>query len=224
MLVQHSNSLYGLGLCSSGVGGLWYVAGLGNLWLQFGCGVSGEDVLLDWADVFPSPAVSLALGLDLVTAWGWGSVSDGSWDVWTLISWGQEEYFLAGIKLWQGFCIVGLVEILLLCLHSHDQVILDCFHIDRGWWSTWAFYGSIVQNFPRQRHLWADGGTAGLVGDLYRDVLASWLVLRVVLSIWTCCSMKPLDWWKWGDDVVYLMCWCWRNHWCKFYWGSTLFD
>ena len=46
------------------------MAWLGGLWLWFGCGVPGEDVLLDWADVFPSPAGSLALGLNVITVWG----------------------------------------------------------------------------------------------------------------------------------------------------------
>ena len=43
------------------------------------------------------------------------------------------------------------------------------------------------------------------------NVLASWLVLRVVLSVFTCNSMKPLNWQKWGEDLVWSMCWCLRN-------------
>ena len=41
------------------------------------------------------------------------------------------------------------------------------------------------------------------------DVPVSWLVLTYL----TCCSMKPLDQKKWGEDVVWLVCWHWRNCW-----------
>ena len=99
MSVQPNNSLYRLGLCSSGVGGLWYTAGLRGLWFQFRYGVPGEDVLLDWTDVFPTPAVSLALDLNSVASRGCVSFNDGARHVLTLVSWGQEEYFLAGVKL-----------------------------------------------------------------------------------------------------------------------------
>ena len=68
-------------MCSGGRGRLWYVAGFRHLWLQFGYRVSGEYVLLDWVDVFPSPVVSLALGPDVVASWGRGSVDDGAGDV-----------------------------------------------------------------------------------------------------------------------------------------------
>ena len=62
-------------------------------------------------------------------------------------------------------------------------------------------------------------GIFGVIGVHHRsrsrsskDVLASWLVLRAVLSVLTCCSMKLLDWGKWGEEVICLMYWHWRNH------------
>ena len=84
-------SLNWLRLCFSGRGGLWYVTGIRGLWLWFRCGVLGEDVLLDWVDVFPSLVVSLALGFDVVTSWGRGSVNDGASDVRTLVSWDRNS-------------------------------------------------------------------------------------------------------------------------------------
>ena len=58
---------------------------------------SDEDVLLDWADVFPSPVVSLALGLDVVALLGRDSVDDGARGVSALICPRQEHYFLARV-------------------------------------------------------------------------------------------------------------------------------
>ena len=47
-----------------------------------------------------------------------------------MIGRGQEEYFLAWVKLHQGIGIVFLVKILLQGLLFCDQVVLDCFHVD----------------------------------------------------------------------------------------------
>ena len=84
-------------MCSSGRGRLWYAAGIGVLWLQFGYRVFGEYVLLDWADVLLVLQVSFALGLNVVALWGRGCVIDGAGDVNGLVRLGQEQYFLAGV-------------------------------------------------------------------------------------------------------------------------------
>ena len=73
--------MYGLGLYCSGRKGLWYAAGLRGLWLWFWCWVPGEDALLDWIDVFPSSALSLALGLNAIPAWDGGSANDSTLDI-----------------------------------------------------------------------------------------------------------------------------------------------
>ena len=43
--------------------------------------VPGEDVLLDWTDVFPGSVVFLALGLNVITVLDHCSVNDGARDV-----------------------------------------------------------------------------------------------------------------------------------------------
>ena len=95
--LQSGDSLNGLGMCSSGRGRLWYAAGFGGWWLQFWQRVFGEYVLLNLSDVFPSPVVSVALGLDVVASWGRGSVDDDAGYVSALVSQGQEQYFLARV-------------------------------------------------------------------------------------------------------------------------------
>ena len=58
------------GVCSSGQDRLWYAAGLWGLWIQVRCGISGEDILLDWLDVFPGPVVFFALNLNVLASRG----------------------------------------------------------------------------------------------------------------------------------------------------------
>ena len=80
-------TLNGLEMCSSG-GRLWYAAEFGVIWLWFWYRIFGEYILLDWADVFPSPVLSLALGLSVVALWGTDSVNYGAGDVSGLVSQG----------------------------------------------------------------------------------------------------------------------------------------
>ena len=99
------DSLYGLGLCSSQKGGLWYVAGVRGLWFWVSCGVPHEDVWLDWMDVFPKSVASLALGFDVIAAWGWGLVDDGAGDV---CAWGIGRVLPGQGQAVTGVCIVAL--------------------------------------------------------------------------------------------------------------------
>ena len=76
--------------------------GLG-MWL--GCGVlTAEvrgvmvDVKVDRSGVLPGPAVTFALGLYDIAAWGRSLVDDGSGDVF-ILCWGQEQHFLTCVYL-----------------------------------------------------------------------------------------------------------------------------
>ena len=72
-------------MCFRQRGRIWYAAGYGVIWFwfmfRFRCRVLGEYVLLDQADVFSSPVVSLAMGLNVVPLHSRSFISFGARDV-----------------------------------------------------------------------------------------------------------------------------------------------
>ena len=86
---------------------------------------------------------------------------------------------------------MGSVKVQFLAL-LYYQVVLDCFQVDG------------VEGLPGQWMvlLWRISLDKGIIGTMgvdcrfsrsLMDLSASWVVLRVVFRVLTCCMMKPLD-------------------------------
>ena len=214
-------TVHRLELCSSGREGLWYLARLTDLWLQVGCGVPWEDVLLYQTDMFPGPVVFSASSLNVIASWGWRAV----------ISQGYEEYFLPGVKLQQGFALCALskycfwVFILAIKWFQTASIFMGVDTLP-GHWIILFCRISIGKGIIRPM------GVDHRSSRSSREVPASWQVMRAVLIILTCHSMKPLHWGKWVEEVVWS---CWHCGNCsnssetkgchyqyKFCWGSIL--
>ena len=83
------------------------------------------------------------------------------------------------------------VEVLFLTLLLHQQKVPDMLHVDRGQRLAWTLEGPVVYHRSRRRSL--------------SDLPASFAVLSVVLMVLTWCTMNPLDWGKWGEEVIWSM-------------------
>ena len=102
-----------------------------------------------------------------------------------------------------------LVELVTLGLPSGNQKVSDFFQIYGLIRSAWLLDGPVVQDLTWCWHVWPYWGGSEIQQNCC--LLAGEAVLRAVLIVLTCLSIKPFDLGKWGEDVWCAMLWPMRN-------------